>query len=908
VRSIRTFYYFKEKEFEGTMSKNKDIILSIGLLVSNRKDTIQKCLDSLAPIREAISTELIIIDTGCDADLHEILEKYADKLECFTWCKDFAKARNASLALATGEWFLYLDDDEWFIDSKAIIDFFQSGKYKDYGSASYIQRNYLDFEGSQYTDTWVGRMTKIEPETCFKSKIHEYIHPRTGADINLNAIVEHYGYVYKTEEDKRKHFERNFTLLKEMVAEEPDEIRWKLQLVQELRTVDAFEDMIAYGKKYLELLTACEGGYEAHAVGSFYASVILGYMGMEDYKSAKQWCDTLRADARVNKLALTLAEQISAKALFYLGDYEASITAAKQYFEYQKYFKFHRNELHLSQKVPFVGEVFDVVKIKEMYSLLICSGLKLQDVSYLSEYMHKLKWNEKHLYVFEEIADTLIEAMCTLGYRKAFYRIVKIIRAHSALNEYFYGKVEEWKENGVDVTPIENIDKWGIRKRTQKQLLEIVDSLISVNTLIKSLVEMGNKEQLEGILSEAQNVAISLGTAIENGLGLGTVAVSILEQYCEVLWSITQVTDDSERQELVTVLVDLMEKEKEEISNFPIKTVAVFMPYKASMWDSLESVWLAARDDEMCDDYVVPIPYFDLDTDRQFKKYNYEGELFPEYVPVTFYEDYDVEAEHPDMIYVHNPYDQYNTVTSVAPNYYCSKLKDYTDNLVYIPYFVLKEISPTNQSSIDGMKHFCFLPGTLFADTVILQSENMRQIYINEFERATKRQGLNIAREVLEKKFLGLGSPKIDKAINTKKEDLDIPIEWMNVIEKPDGSWKKIIFYNTSLNAFLKETNQMLEKIKDVLRIFKENQDEVALLWRPHPLMLQTIESMHPRFRNEYLKIVNEYKAEGWGIYDDTADMDRAVALSDAYYGDQSSVVELYQETGKPVMIQNTRV
>jgi len=36
--------------------------------------------------------------------------------------------------------------------------------------------------------------------------------------------------------------------------------------------------------------------------------------------------------------------------------------------------------------------------------------------------------------------------------------------------------------------------------------------------------------------------------------------------------------------------------------------------------------------------------------------------------------------------------------------------------------------------------------------------------------------------------------------------------------------------------------------------------------------------------------------------------MDRAVVLSDAYYGDFSSVVQVYQKTGKPVMIQNADI
>lgn len=58
----------------------------------------------------------------------------------------------------------------------------------------------------------------------------------------------------------------------------------------------------------------------------------------------------------------------------------------------------------------------------------------------------------------------------------------------------------------------------------------------------------------------------------------------------------------------------------------------------------------------------------------------------------------------------------------------------------------------------------------------------------------------------------------------------------------------------------------------------------------------------------EYDEIVERYREEGWGIYDDTADMYRAITVSDAYYGDNSSVVELYKQTGKPIMIQNVKI
>ena len=865
------------------MSKN--IILSIGLLVSNRRDTIQKCLDSLAPIRKAIPTELIILDTGCDKDLRELLETYADKINSFVWCKDFSKARNVTLDMAEGEWFLYLDDDEWFTEVDELIDFFRSGKYKNYGTASYIQRNYLDFEGSQYTDTWVGRMIKKEADTRFLSKIHEYLSPQRGEHANLHAIVDHYGYVYKTEEDKQKHFERNYVLLKEMIEEEPEELRWKMQLVQELRTVDAFEEMISYGKEYLAL------SEEEHSIGAFYASVVLGYAGSKDYANVKIWCEKMRQDNRINQLAKTFAELSAANALFYLGEYHASIEAAERYLEYDKYFKAHKKELYLCQYVPFVGEVFDEVKYKELYSLLMCSGLKLKNVDYLGKYIHKLGWQKGQAYVFEEMADTLIEAICDMGYHKTFYHALQIIRNHNGLREYFYSKVDEWKEKGVDVTPVQNIDKFGVRKHNQKQFLEIADSLTHVNAIVKNLVEAGNTEQVGAILSEAQNVAISLGTAIENALGLGTKAVGVLEEYCETLWNISEEKQQEEQLVEVAKLAVIMAKEREELSNLPIKKVAVFLPYKASMWDSFESVWMAAHDDEMCEDYVIPIPYFDKNGDGTFKEGHYEGNDYPDYVTVHDWQRIDLAALRPDSIFIHNPYDEFNHVTSVHPDYYSYRLKEYTDKLVYIPYFV------TN-GGINEIN--CQVSAILHADKVIVQNEEQKAVYEKVY--------MDLKGEPApEGKFLALGSPKFDKVANTTRENVEIPENWQRLITREDGSRKKVILYNTTVSALLRRSDEMIEKIKSTLKVFKEI-DDVVLLWRPHPLNRTALEFSRPDLHQEYSKIVENYKSEGWGIYDDTVDFHRAIAISDAYYGDGGSTVPLYKATGKPMMMQNVDI
>lgn len=444
-----------------------------------------------------------------------------------------------------------------------------------------------------------------------------------------------------------------------------------------------------------------------------------------------------------------------------------------------------------------------------------------------------------------------------------------------------------------------------MRSFQKRQLLEIIESLHLLHSELRERLKEKEYLTVQTGLSDCQEAAIQIGEAVERMEGEGTETVTYLEQYCEKVYDLSQRLENIQPQKLYKILNSALIKAENAVSHISVRKEIVFLPYKASMWDSLESVYLAAREDESCDAYCVPIPYYDKRPDGSLGELHYEGSEYPKNIEITDYRMYALEERHPDAIYIHNPYDGWNNVTCVPEKYFSRNLCHYTDCLVYIPYFVLGEFNPESQKEIDGFKHFCFLPGTIYAHKVIVQSEKMRQIYINEYRKAAEPLGLPADRKMLEEKILGLGSPKFDKVQNTEKENLGIPDEWKTVIEKPDGTWKKIIFYNTSINALLQYDEQMLEKMRSVFDTFKERQEEVTLLWRPHPLIPNTIRSMRPKLWDAYQKIVDDYRKAGWGIYDDTADMDRAVVLSDAYYGDQSSVVYVYKKTGKPVMIQD---
>lgn len=233
---------------------NENILLSISVLVSNNIATIKNCMDSILPILETIPSELIVVDTGGSDGSIEIARQYAHKVVPFTWCNDFAKARNAGLKQARGRWFMYLDDDEWFQDVQEIIDFFQSGEHEDYYCASYAVRDYLDKTGTRWSNTRASRMVRRETNTKFVSPIHEVLVPRYAPEKFFTCYTNHYGYAFENEEERRKHTERNVSLLTKVLETDKSNHRLMMQLAQEYCATQQYEKSIEVSKKDLEAI------------------------------------------------------------------------------------------------------------------------------------------------------------------------------------------------------------------------------------------------------------------------------------------------------------------------------------------------------------------------------------------------------------------------------------------------------------------------------------------------------------------------------------------------------------------------------------------------------------------------------------------------------------------------------
>lgn len=231
-----------------------NIQLTISLLVSDRMETLGKCLASLKPLLRELDSELIVVFTGKNEETLELVRQYTSHIIPFEWCNDFSKARNAGLKEGKGEWFLYLDDDEWFENIQEIIQFFKSGEYRHYGAAFYVQHNYLDLEGKRYSDADVGRMCRLTPETKFIFPIHENLVPFEEPCKKLTAFVHHFGYARKENlKEKDTKTGRNLPLLLEMYEKNPDSPQCCMQIAQEYRSVGEFEKAAEYCRKGLSL-------------------------------------------------------------------------------------------------------------------------------------------------------------------------------------------------------------------------------------------------------------------------------------------------------------------------------------------------------------------------------------------------------------------------------------------------------------------------------------------------------------------------------------------------------------------------------------------------------------------------------------------------------------------------------
>lgn len=291
----------------------------------------------------------------------------------------------------------------------------------------------------------------------------------------------------------------------------------------------------------------------------------------------------------------------------------------------------------------------------------------------------------------------------------------------------------------------------------------------------------------------------------------------------------------------------------------------LFCPYKESMWDSMQTIYETALEDSDTYAEIMPIPYFSLVGDRP-NKAKQEFPKFCNNFPDALNDEWDI-------IIFHYQYDRMNNVT--RPMIVSTDLKGFCKHLVIVPYACVGDRKPIENEVL--------MPGNRNSDVVITETEEQAIETKAIFNKHLPNNKIEV---------YGWGSAKYD-LLDRK---YPIPDEWLEKTE-----YRKVILLQTSLVPYL-NNREKLTQIEQIINKYSRN-NKVCLMWRPHPLLEETIKAHRPSDLKKWYELIDRVASSDKDILDGTNELHRAIFMSDEMISDKSSLIFLYQKTGKKLTI-----
>lgn len=326
----------------------------------------------------------------------------------------------------------------------------------------------------------------------------------------------------------------------------------------------------------------------------------------------------------------------------------------------------------------------------------------------------------------------------------------------------------------------------------------------------------------------------------------------------------------------------------------------VFLPCRAKWWSTMEPLWKQFMADPEVEVHVLPIPYNDRNYKGEYLDDHDEKNRFPEYVRVEDHEQYDFENEHPDLIVIQVPYDDFSTVMAVPEFYYSRNLQKYTDELLYIPCFTPEDSETDGDKTEKSLSVLIEQPAVVNSDRILLGSEKMKHVYIKKLVELTGEP------------TLGYWNQKIvlpeDFGISDKAKPVEISSEeWDRFVGDIGG--KKVVLYYISISMLLVGGDKAIEKMKRSLHLFAENADNLVAVVLPQKALIDCLRELDYALWGKYEEIVSGI-GTAWKncIYDSCGLSEKYIDRCDAFYGDPGVIARKFVLNKKPVMIQNLEI
>lgn len=195
--------------------------LSLCMIAKNEAKNLPRCLASVAGVVD----EIILVDTGSTDETVKLATACGAKVFHHIWQDDFALARNASLASATGDWILVLDaDEELEPSSKARLRSALSATTA--AGLSVCQRNFFSAKAlATYGDVIFVRLFRNLPGLGYELALHEQIEPsilrQNGRIEPSDLVIWHYGYTQPVVQGQENRFRRNIRVLEKELSRSP---------------------------------------------------------------------------------------------------------------------------------------------------------------------------------------------------------------------------------------------------------------------------------------------------------------------------------------------------------------------------------------------------------------------------------------------------------------------------------------------------------------------------------------------------------------------------------------------------------------------------------------------------------------------------------------------------------------
>lgn len=214
--------------------------VAVAMIVCDEERSLARAITSVRPHVDRV----VVVDTGSTDTTVSIARSHDAVVGGFTWCDDFAAARNAALALADADWNLVLDADEWVTGGARDIEELRHRPPHQVGLAQ-VESTY---SSGERLDTSAELGVRVLPRGVrYVGRVHER------ADSMLpvwrtDVVIAHDGY--EAAQAARKEG-RNEQLLRTALEECPDDPFLRYQLGKDFdvrgRWTEAARELLAAG-------------------------------------------------------------------------------------------------------------------------------------------------------------------------------------------------------------------------------------------------------------------------------------------------------------------------------------------------------------------------------------------------------------------------------------------------------------------------------------------------------------------------------------------------------------------------------------------------------------------------------------------------------------------------------------